>query len=164
MQPQPQVKSEPSKSAFPKLELTAEDHQAMEGMTDLQKKVYIIRRTARVYREGTLFNRRKLKNPDPNKQYCWVNIKEERRIFFEGSGWEPCRNPDVGSSYWKPDFKEHRCADLVLYEMPLELYEMIKADQLDRGLSITDSKVAEGALADAVRNLGVQVPIFQPKV
>jgi len=136
----------------------------MEGMTEMQKKLYIVRKTARVYREGALFNRRKLKNPNPDKQYCWVNAKEERRVAYEAMDWMVCRDPNVGSNYWKEEEKLHRCADLILYEIPRETYELIQADNLVRGLDSTDSRAAESTFAAAIRQMGVEVPIFQPKV
>lgn len=154
----------PSSPTLPKYVITQEDLHKMETMSEAQKKIYIMRKQVSVYREGALFNRRKLKNPDKTKAYVWVNSKEERRMAYEAFDWKVCRDPNVGSNYWREDDKLHRCADLILYEMPRELYEMMKADEVVRGLELTDQKNAESAFSSAIRQAGVHVPTFQPKV
>lgn len=163
-QSSPMYKDERAVPTLASVELTAADHEAMEGMSEAAKKIYIMRRRVKVYREGSLFKRRSLASPQKDKEYLWINMKEERRIFFEGMGWQVCQNPNVGSNYWKQDKQAHICADLILYEMPKELHQMIEADNIVRGLDLTDPKAAASAFADAMRQQGVRVPVFEPKV
>jgi hypothetical protein len=126
-----------------------------------EEKIAILRQQARVLRDGALFDRGRIKNPNPAKQYCWVNVREERQVFFQSMGWDVCKDPNIGTLYWKPDEHRHRRADLVLYDIDFELWQAFEAQKQLDGLNLT-GEAADQAFAANIARSGVRV--YKPPV
>lgn len=126
-----------------------------------EKKARLLAKV-KVYRESLILDRGAIKQRDPNKQYCWVNQREERRMFFEGMGWEQCTEltaPKVITQYKRPD-GTHQRADLVLYQIDLDLYEAICADRELRSIEAIEG--ASMSFQTTAERLGA--PTFKPRV
>jgi hypothetical protein len=142
----PDVKLPPAPSAPPPAPLAALSES---------ERIEELRRRVKVLRDGSLFNRGSIANPDRNKQYCWVNVREERQVFFQARGWDLCTDPNIQTKYWKPDEHRHRRADLVLYEMPFELWQAFEAQKHLDGLNLT-GKEAQARFASDLERSGVR--------
>lgn len=153
------------KAKLPDLQLDANDERALQGKNEMERKIYLLRKKLSVRRDSALFGRRNLKNPDPAKVYTWVNTREERQMLYQSMGYEVCHNADVGSNYWKPEEKIHKVADLILYEIDRDLYELDEANKVITGLELSDPKQAEVALRSAlIANGAGEAPIYRPHV
>lgn len=98
-------------------------------------------------------------NGKPHKVYCWVNIREERQLFFQSLGWELCKDPEVKTSWRQPD-GTHKRADVILYHIDRDLYEAFEADKELRGMEALEG--AEKSFeTNAARN---GAPTFRPRV
>lgn len=99
---------------------------------------------------------------EPDKQYCWVNTREERQTFFQAMGWTLVKDPTgekVKTRYRQPD-GTHRRADLILYEMDKEMYEAHDAyKQLKRIEALEGVELS--FQTSAARN---GAPTFKPRV
>lgn len=130
-------------------------------------KMEALRRKVSTLRTEALFNRRALASPKPDKSYVWVNIKEERQIFFQAMGWQICKDPDVGSRFWNETHKAHVCADVILYEMDRDLAEAFEADAVVRGYDNAGRNTEanfNAAVRKVSRQYDVNIPTFKPKV
>lgn len=123
------------------------------------EKIDALRHRVKTLRERAMFERSAVRNPEPGKVYCWVNVREERQISYQAYEWAICTEPDK-TSYWKESEGRHRRADLILYEMDTELYEAIQADNISRGVSAGEEDI-ENQFNTAVRQLGGRT--YEPK-
>jgi hypothetical protein len=87
----------------------------------------------RILREKISTRGADITGQNPNKSYMWVNVKEDRQVFFQAWGWVLTTDEAVKSPYKKED-GSHRRADVVLYEIDREIAEAIQADNQLRGL------------------------------
>lgn len=124
---------------------------------ELDRKRALLARV-KVLRESAIFNRGAILKGNPAKEYCWVNVKDDRRIYFEGLGWNLCKDPDVVTN-WKQEDGTHKRADLILYEIDKELHEAMEAYNVLRGLEATEG-AEEAFLTTLQRD---RVPMYKPK-
>lgn len=116
----------------------------------------------RVYRETQMLSRGRIGGQNPAMVYCWVNQREERRMFFEAMGWELVTNdtdPKVTSQYKKPD-GTHIRADLILYHIPNDDYEVIIAERELRSIEAIEGVEVE--FYRTAERLGA--PVYKPRV
>lgn len=96
---------------------------------------------------------------DPNKVYCWVNIRDERQTFFQAMGWTLVKDPNVRTN-WRQADGTHKRADLILYEIPREEYEAISAERELRSIEALEG--AEKSFETSAAHNGA--PTFRPRV
>jgi hypothetical protein len=144
--PPPQVASKDTRPAH---EIEA------ERRLELLRKVKIIR-------EGFM-RRGELLKGDPAKEYCWVNVREERQIFYRQLGWAPVKvNPNAPHvvSSWPPNAEGNIVrGDVILYEIDKELAEAHQIYSVARGLELTERPGQD--FEAAMERLAV--PLFRPK-
>ena len=114
---------------------------------------------AKVVFEAMATRHSSLEGLKPSKQYCWVNLKEDRQIFYQGMGWERCIDPDIKSPFKKPDGTFQR-ADTILYEIDRDFYDALCAYNVIRGIEGIES--AETGFIDAMAK--DKIPTFKPNV
>lgn len=131
-----------------------------KGLSEAEK-VKILRERVKVLRDGAMFDQGRIKTPNPAKQYCWVNIREERQTFYQALGWEVVRDPDIGTLFWKKDENRHRRADLVLYQIDRELFYAFEAEKILRNLDLTGD-AADEAFALEMKKHGAR--LYKPPV
>lgn len=128
---------------------------------ELLKKVKMIR-------EGTMMVRGEILKGDTSKEYCWVNIREDRQIAYQAEGWEKVvvdmeKPPDQRTviTHWKPqaDGSITR-GDSILYQIDKEMNEAIQVYNLVRGLELTENKDVN--FEEMLERWGV--PKYKPKV
>jgi len=124
-------------------------------ITELKRKKALLEKV-RTLREGALFNKGAVEG-DPNKQYCWVNTKEDRRVSYEAAGWVITKDPNV-KTRWRQEDGTHKRADLILYEMDKELYEATVAYNSLRGIEAVEGS-EDMFLAALDRD---KVPVYRP--
>jgi len=122
---------------------------------DLLRKVQVIR-------EGFM-RRGELVKGDPQKEYCWVNVREERQIFFKQLGRTPDKvdpaHPHVVAQ-WPPNAEGNIVrGDVILYEIDKELAEAHQIYSVARGLELTERPGQD--FEAAMERLAV--PLFRPK-
>ena len=108
--------------------------QVSPAQSEAAKKQSLVEKLAkvRVLREKMLMNRGEVKGK-PDKMYCWVNVHESRRQWYEGLGWELCKDPSVHTEFKKED-GTHVRGDLILYQIDKETYELLNLDSELRGI------------------------------
>lgn len=116
--PRPETRSSGTAEKPPVVDKTNEERKA-----DLEAKL----RKVRLLREKLVLTRGEVKGGDPAKQYCWVNLHESRRTYYEGMGWVLCKDPKV-QSQWKREDGTHQRGDLILYEISRDMKEVIDLD------------------------------------
>jgi hypothetical protein len=117
----------------PTLNATAAPPSAVPPhILEQQRKLELLKR-ARVIKERVASRRQELEGLDPSKQYMWVNVREDRQMFFQALGYSVVSNPDVKSPYKQAD-QTHRRADVILYEIDRDLYEALYAADVMRGI------------------------------
>ncbi len=121
--PLPDVKQ----ASKPVVEQTPAQIQEAKKKSLLEKLAHV-----KLLREKLLMNRGEVKGR-PDKMYCWVNVNESRRQWFEGLGWELCKDPSVKTEFKRED-GTHVRGDLILYQMDKEIYEVINLDNELRGI------------------------------
>lgn len=136
-------------------------HAVVSAEQAEKERIQLLRERVRVLRDGALFDRGAIKRPDPNKQYCWVNAREERQTFYQALGWEVVTDPSIGTLYWKKDENRHRRADLVLYQIDREIFLAYEAEKILRNLDLTGD-AADEAFAIEMRKHGTRA--FKPPV
>ena len=147
------VKSGSGIQSKPPVPLDKKPHEIeRERKLDLLKKV-------RMLREGGLFNKGAIHAGDPSKEYCWVNIKDDRRVSYEAVGWVLCKDPNVKTN-WRQEDGTHKRADLILYEIDKELFEAIQAYNNLRGIEAVEGS-EEMFIAALDRD---KVPAYKPQV
>lgn len=124
---------------------------------ELERKVALLQR-ARVIRNNARALRGSVENMKPGLVYIWVNIREERQIYFQNLGYEVCKDPDVKSK-WKRDDGAHRRGDLILYQMPKDLHEALKLDAEVR--AIEDMENSKDSFLSFAERLSI--PTYQPE-
>lgn len=132
---------------LPKLETSK-----AERAKDLLAKV-------RTYRENIVANRGAVVEGSPDKIYCWVNQREERQLFFQSMGWGLVNDPNVKTAHRQAD-NTHKRADLLLYEIDRDLYDVMEADKQLRAIEAIDG--AESAFDSFVERNGA--PKYKPRV
>lgn len=110
-------------------------------------------------RQGTLMQMGALQQGNSNKEYCWVNVRDDRRVSFEATGWNLCKDPAVVTR-WKQEDGTHRRADLILYEIDRDLYEATMAYNQLRGIESVEGS-EEMFIASLDRD---RVPVYKPQV
>lgn len=124
---------------------------------ELERKVALLQR-ARVVRENARAMRGSIQGMKPDLVYIWVNIREERQIYFQNLGYELCKDPEVVSK-WKRDDGAHRRGDLILYQVPKDLHEALKLDSEIRAIEDMENS-KDGFLAFAER---LSIPTYHPE-
>lgn len=124
-------------------------------MSKEERKRFLLSKV-RVRRENLLAGSRVEGRAD--KEYCWVNQREERQLFFQAMGWELVKDKEVKSSYMRPD-GTHVRADLILYQIDKDMYEAIQADRELRSIEALEG-VEEGFQTSANRQ---GAPTFRPR-
>ena len=128
---------------------------------ELERKKALLKKV-KTLRESAVINRGGLIVSDPTKQYCWVNIRDDRRVVYESMEWTPCnslKGSKVQTRWQQPD-GTHKRADLVLYEIDIELYEAQSMYNQLRGIEgIEGSEKMFMAAMDREN-----VPVFKPGV
>jgi len=109
-------------------------------------------------REGMLFNKGAVREGDPAKEYCWVNVRDDRRVSYEAMGWVLCKDPKV-KTQWRQDDGTHKRADLILYEIDKELFEAMQAYNNLRGIEAVEGS-EEMFVAALDRD---RVPVYRPQ-
>lgn len=89
-------------------------------------------------RAHALFGRGAVKKGNPAMHYIWVNINENRQVDFKSMGYDLCKDPTVETAWKRPD-GTHQRGDLILYEIPKDLHEAIKADEILRAYEAVDA-------------------------
>lgn len=123
-----------------------------------ERRLALLKRV-RTLRESILTNRGEVKGKKPNKDYVWVNTRADRRTYFEGLGYQVCRDPDI-QTRWKKEDGTHQRGDLILYECDRELREAIRLDAEMRSLEAIEGP-QQSFEAFAERSA---VPLHHPKV
>jgi len=108
-------------------------------------------------REGMLQNKGAILEGNPQKEYCWVNIREDRRVSYEAMGWQLCIDPAVKTRWKQPD-GTHKRADLILYDIDKELFEAIQAYNMLRGIESVEGS-EEMFISALDRD---KVPVYKP--
>lgn len=125
---------------------------------ELDRKKALLARV-RLLRESAIFQRGSLQSRNPLKEYCWVNIRPDRRVTFEGLGWQLCKDPLVTTS-WRQDDNTHVRGDLILYDIDKDLYEAMEAYNVLRGLEASEG--VEHSFLSALQR--EHVPAYKPKL
>lgn len=123
-----------------------------------ERKMALLQKV-KTLREGMLFNKGAVHEGDPQKEYCWVNIKDDRRVSYEAMGWVVCKDPKVRTN-WRQDDGTHKRADLILYEIDKELFEAMQAYNNLRGIEAVEGS-EEAFVATLDRN---RVPVYKPQI
>lgn len=110
-------------------------------------------------RQNAALNRGAVIERNPTKEYCWVNVKDDRRVSFEAQEWVVCKDPLV-KTRWKQDDGTHRRADLILYEIDKELFEVMMAENSLRGIEAVEGS-EDMFLAALDRD---KVPAYKPPI
>lgn len=90
----------------------------------------------KIIRDAVLLNRGEVRGKD-DMAYMWVNIREERQIYFKSLGWQLCKDPDVWSNFRRDD-GTHSRGDLILYEIDKETAEALQLYDVIRGIEMVD--------------------------
>lgn len=107
-----------------------------------QRKIELLKKVKSI-REGIMLNRGAVMKGDLSKDYMWVNVRDDRRIFFEQLGFELVKvDPKAPTvvTQWKP--KEDGTivrGDLILYQIDKEMLEAIQIYNESRGLELTEN-------------------------
>lgn len=123
-----------------------------------QKKTALLAK-ARVVREKMASRHSDITGLKPSKQYCWVNLKEDRQVYYQGLGWTLCVDPDLKSPFKQPDNTIRR-ADTILYEIDMDFYEALCINNVLMGIEGIES--AESGFRDELRR--DKIPTFKPQV
>lgn len=114
---------------------------------------------AKVVREKMASRHSAIEGLKPSKQYCWVNLKEDRQVYYQGLGWVVCNDPDLTSPFKQTDGTIRR-ADTILYEIDMDFYEALCIHNVLKGIEGIES--AESAFIDTMGK--DRIPTFKPKV
>ncbi len=127
-------------------------------ITEANKRAALLAK-AKVVRERMATRHSDITGLKPSKQYCWVNLKEDRQVYYQGLGWTLCNDLDLKSPFKQPDGTIRR-ADTILYEIDMDFYEALCMHNILKGIEGIES--AETGFVDT---LGQQkIPTFKPAV
>ena len=126
---------------------------------ELDRKRVLLQKV-RALREGNLFNKGAILEGDPQKEYCWVNTKDDRRVSFEAMGWTlVCGDPKVKTRWLQGD-GTHKRADLILYCIDKEMFEAMMAYNSLRGIEAVEG--SEDMFLSALDR--DKVPAYKPQI
>ncbi len=127
-------------------------------LEELERKRLMLERV-RVSRDAVLLNRGKVTG-DPTKEYVWVNLKEERQIWFQTQGFSICKDSEIQCSIKQREDGTYLRGDLILYEVDKEYFDALHEYNVVRGIEYIDG-AEQNFEASAMRD---GVPVFKPKV
>lgn len=138
--------------AGPLAELQPHEEEQRRKM-NLLKRVSVLRDAMNIKRSEVL--------GDPDTEYMWVNIREERQLHFQGLGWEKVTlDDDVVKTPYRKDDGTHIRGDLILYKMPKELAQAHQEYNTLLGLERIEGH--KSAFRTAAAKEGI--PTFTPKI
>ncbi len=125
-------------------------------ITELRRKKELLQKV-RTLREGARAQLGAVQG-NPNKVYCWVNTRDDRRVSYEALEWVVCKDPAV-KTRWQQDDGTHKRADLILYEIDKELFDAYMAENQLRGIEAVEGS-EDMFLAALDRD---KVPAYRPQ-
>lgn len=127
--------------------------QAVARKLELLKKVKNLR-------EGALFQRGRVLEGNPAKEYCWVNIRDDRQYFFQSLGWSKVVKESGVKTQWEQGDGTHVRGDLILYEIDKEMFEAMQAYNELRGVENIEN--AENGFVEHLQ--ANKIPVYKPQV
>ena len=95
-------------------------------MEDLLKRVKILR-------ERAATSQGEVRNGKLDKVYVWVHKSDQRLVYFEGFGYQICRDPSVQTN-WRKEDGTHVWGDAILLEIDKDFHEALKLESQARSV------------------------------
>ena len=110
--------------------------------------------------DAVMLNRGAVEHP-PNIAVCWVNVNNERQLWYQGMDWRKVNaaDTDIHTQYQQPD-GTHVRGDLILYCRDAEYDEVYHLSRVLKGIEQIEGH--KQAFEIEAQKSGV--PTFRPKV
>lgn len=110
--------------------------QKAPHLIELERKKELLAKVKAV-RDAILINRGEVLKGNQSREYCWVNRREDRQMFFQALGWTLCRDPEVQTRVPRQEDGTFVRGDLILYDIDKEYYQALCAYSELKGLEAT---------------------------